>query len=135
MSNWATLEKFGANEEWNQRWMKWMQNGLFIGKFWAKIVVEKWLYRWKIILVVGSKSRRNLTVGSWSYRWKNIPTVGSNPDSIKGIGWMTIEGVGGGRDLGCQITLKGEVKNCQKSNDFPSSHTIFWIYCLLSMYR
>ena len=41
-----------SNEEWNQMWMKLMQNELFIGKFWVKIVVEKWFYSWKIVLAI-----------------------------------------------------------------------------------
>ena len=33
-----------SNEECNQMQIKWMQNELFIGKFWAKIVVEITFY-------------------------------------------------------------------------------------------
>ena len=95
-----------SNEEWNQMWMKWMQNELFMGKFWAKIVVERWFYHWKTILVVRSKSGWNLIVGSWNNCWNIISTIGSNPDSIWGVGWTTTMTIGRGHDLGRQITLK-----------------------------
>ena len=46
------------------------------------MVVGILFYRWKTILVVGSKSGRNLIIGSSHSRWGSILTVGSHLTSI-----------------------------------------------------
>ena len=125
MSNLRKIWSERANEEWNQKWMKWMQNGLFIGKFWAKIAIERWFYRWKTILAVGSKSRWNLIIGSWLYHKKSILAIGSNPYSIWGVEYMIVGGIGDGYDLGHQIMLKGEIKNRQFMAEVSSKNQRF----------
>ena len=102
-----------------------MQNGLFIGKFWAKIAVERWFYCWKTILAVGSKSRWNLIIGSWLYHKKSILAIGSNPYSIWGVEYMIVGGIGDGYDLGYQIMLKGEIKNRQFMAEISSKNRRF----------
>ena len=58
--NWSNKR---ANEESKQKWMKLMQNWLFIDEIWAKIAVGTLSYRLKLILAVGSQFGSNLAVG------------------------------------------------------------------------
>ena len=61
----------------SKKWMKLMQNELFIDEIWAKIVVGTLSYRWNSILAVGSQIGSNLAVGSLYNRWNRIWVVGS----------------------------------------------------------
>ena len=72
--NWNTKR---ANEESMQKWMKLMQNGLFIDEIWAKIAIGTLSYRWNSILAVGSQIESNLVVGSLYYHWNSILVVRS----------------------------------------------------------
>ena len=59
------IKKIMSNERSNaMKWgSNWIQNELFIRKFWAKNVVQTSFNCWKTFLAIGSKSGRNLIVG------------------------------------------------------------------------
>lgn len=107
--------------------------------FWAKIVVERWFYRWKNNLAVESKSRWNLTVELWFYHWNlEISSQLSDQTQIQSRaldGWpleasviWAIKSMRVWYGLSNHAGEMGDLlpKNRRYFDDFPLSQPTYW---------